>query len=392
MQKLRLTRRSALLSGAAAGASILTTGFAANRSSKNTILIAGATGVVGHTALEHFTAQPNWDVIAVSRSQPLFEGAYHHVALDLTDEDGCRQVIGQMSDITHVVYAALHDRRGPVSDVAQRDELDTNTQMLRNLVEPLRDRARNLKNVTILQGTKAYGVHIEPFDAPAKERWPRKNHDNFYFLQEDYLKEVQQRQSWAWTIFRPQIIFGFSIGKSMNLIPVIGALAAIRREEGRLMGYPGKSNSVLEATDARLLARAFEWAGTADEARNEIFNVTNGDIFIWPHVWPAIANALNVDVGPDNPLIIADYFRQKGHIWDEIVKKHSLIPISLSEFVGQSDVYADVGLTYAAGANKPGLLSTIKIRQSGFQAALDTEDAFRYWFDLYAQRGFLPKV
>ena len=34
------------------------------------ILIAGATGVVGHTALEHFAASGEWEAIAVSRHKP----------------------------------------------------------------------------------------------------------------------------------------------------------------------------------------------------------------------------------------------------------------------------------------------------------------------------------
>ena len=29
---------------------------------------------------------------------------------------------------------------------------------------------------------------------------------------------------------------------------------------------------------------------------------------------------------------------------------------------------------------------------TGFSDCLDTEDAFRFWFDRYAERGILPKV
>ncbi len=392
MKTLLLTRRSALINASAVATSTLLPGPALGQVRGNKILIAGATGVVGHTALEHFAALSGWDVVAISRSKPQYNAAYTHIVVDLTDEVRCREVFGQMSDITHVVYTALHDRAGPIKDRQADVQLDTNYRMLRNLLEPLKVTAKNLKSVIILQGTKAYGVHIQPFKAPAKERWPRFDHDNFYFLQEDYLKDAQIGQSWGWTVFRPQTIFGFAVGKSMNLIPVIGALAAICREEGKPLVFPGTSNSVLEATDSRLLARAFEWAGIEEEARNEIFNIANGDIFIWPHVWPSIADALKIETVEGEPFLVHQYFKDKANVWDEVVQKHGLLPLTLSELVGQSDFFSDVGFTFAAQQSMPGLVSTIKIRQAGFHEYFDTEDAFRYWFDLYAERGLLPKV
>ena len=56
---------------------------------KHTILIAGASGVVGKAATEHFAAQPDVQVLALSRRPfPLPEGAIH-VPLDLTDANAC---------------------------------------------------------------------------------------------------------------------------------------------------------------------------------------------------------------------------------------------------------------------------------------------------------------
>jgi nucleoside-diphosphate-sugar epimerase len=228
--------------------------------------------------------------------------------------------------------------------------------------------------------------------APAKERWPRFEHKNFYWAQEDYIRERQAGQQWHWTIFRPQIIFGYSIGSAMNLIPAIGALAAICREENRPMGFPGTSSSVLEAADARLLARAFEWAATADAGHDDTFNITNGDVFIWPNVWPAIAAALNVETEPGNAVSLRDLFRDKASVWDEIVRKHGLRPLRLHELVGRSDFYADMGFNFGADRSGPGLVSTIKIRQRGFGECLDTEDAFAYWLNRYIEQGVLPPV
>ncbi len=62
------------------------------------------------------------------------------------------------------------------------------------MVEPLDRPGGALRHVTIMQGGKAYGVHIHPQIAvPARERWPRDPHENFYWLQEDFLRERQAK-------------------------------------------------------------------------------------------------------------------------------------------------------------------------------------------------------
>jgi uncharacterized protein YbjT (DUF2867 family) len=55
-----------------------------------TVLVAGATGLVGYAALKHFTQAPDIDVIAVSRRRP--PGVVvRHLALDLTNPAACRE-------------------------------------------------------------------------------------------------------------------------------------------------------------------------------------------------------------------------------------------------------------------------------------------------------------
>jgi nucleoside-diphosphate-sugar epimerase len=83
----------------------------------------------------------------------------------------------------------------------------------------------------------------------------------------------------------------------MDLIPPLGVYAAMMREQGRALDYPGGAARVSQAVDADLLARAIGWAGEAEAARNEAFNVTNGDVFTWEGVWPAISDALEMKPG-----------------------------------------------------------------------------------------------
>ena len=50
----------------------------------STVLVVGASGVIGDAAVMRFAAAPGWSVIALSRRKPF--GAARHFALDLADE------------------------------------------------------------------------------------------------------------------------------------------------------------------------------------------------------------------------------------------------------------------------------------------------------------------
>ena len=48
-----------------------------------------------------------------------------------------------------------------------------------------------------------------------------------------------------------------------------------------------------QACDVRVLARAFEWAGSESgsaAAANTAFNITNGDTMVWTALYPKIAD------------------------------------------------------------------------------------------------------
>jgi hypothetical protein len=55
----------------------------------------------------------------------------------------------------------------------------------------------------ILQGTKAYGVHLHPIPIPAREDAPRDDHENAFFLQEDYIETKAAERELFYTGLRP---------------------------------------------------------------------------------------------------------------------------------------------------------------------------------------------
>jgi len=357
---------------------------------RNTILIAGASGVVGRAALRHFTDAGDCSVIGLSRRRPALPGSFRHLALDLREADACRQAAADLAGVTHLVYAALHEQPGLIAGWREGDQMRTNETMLRNLLDAL-EQAKSLRHVTLLQGTKAYGVHLRPIAVPAREGWPRDAHENFYWLQEDLLRTRAAKHEFDFTIWRPQVVFGEALGVAMNVLPVIGAYAAICREEGRPFAFPGGPAYVLEAVDARLLARAMAWGMTAPAARNETFNITNGDVFAWPNVWPAITDALGMPEAAPEPFSLARFLPGKAAVWDRIVRKHDLLPLKLADMLGESHHYADY--LFALGAKStpsPKIVSTIKLRQAGFGDCIDTEDMFRDWFTILQRNRVLP--
>jgi nucleoside-diphosphate-sugar epimerase len=353
-----------------------------------TVLVAGATGLVGYAALKHFVRQPDTRVIALSRRVPTGFGGLH-IALDLTDPAACEAAAEALTGVTHLVYAALFELPGLIEGWRAEHQIVTNDRMLRNLLGTLLRVAPKLRHVTLLQGTKAYGSHVRPIRVPAREgRSDMREQPNFYWHQESYLREAQAGRDWSFTILRPVLIIGEAIGGAMNLIPALGAHAAVMRERGPILPYPGGAERVSQAVDADLLARVIAWSGEAAAARNETFNVTNGDVFTWPNIWPAIADAVGMEAGPDEPFLLQSL--SPGD-WDRVRTLYGLVSPGLTEFVGLSLEYADYQMRYGhTETGAPSIVSTIKLMQAGFTEVIDTETMFRNWFGVFQKQRLLP--
>ncbi len=101
------------------------------------VVVAGASGLVGYAALKHFTQSPETGVIALSRRPPPGPTAARHLALDLTDPTACREAADSLRDTTHLVYTALFELPGLVEGWRNERQIETNRRMLSNLLDPL---------------------------------------------------------------------------------------------------------------------------------------------------------------------------------------------------------------------------------------------------------------
>ncbi len=356
-----------------------------------TVLIAGALGLVGRAALEEYESR-GVEIVALARRRPDFPTRARFLSVDLADREQTLATLGALRGVTRVVYAALFEKPELGKGWLEADQIATNEAMLRNTLDALEPANPDLRHMAVLQGTKAYGVHLGQMPIPGKERAPRHIHPNFYWAQEDLLRARRAAgASWRFTILRPQAVIGFALGSAMNMLSALGCYAAICRELGFPLTYPGSGQRVTEVTDARLLARAIAWAGDNAQgaAADETFNVTNGDVILWQDLFPQVAERFGMKMGPPHPMSLAVLMADKGPVWQRIAERHQLKPYGLETLIGSSWQFAD--FAFARPGQTSSLLSTVKIRQAGFADCIDSADMLDQWLERLQRERVLPR-
>ena len=192
---------------------------------------------------------------------------------------------------------------------------------------------------------------------------------HFYYAQQDWLAERRRGRAWSWSALRPHAVLGYATGSAMSLLNVLGVYGAICRELGRPMDFPGKPGAFTAAyqmTDARLLARAVVWAATEPACADRAFNVTNGDLVRWRHLWPRIAAALDVEPGPVRAMRLEEAMADKEPLWRDMVRRHGLRPHRLAEIAGWR--FGD----FVFHSDYDHVSNLTRARQAGWCESLDT--------------------
>ena len=347
-----------------------------------TVLIAGAHGLIGRALIEQLEADPATDIIGLGRRGGAI-GRARIIAVDLLDRAACMATLGRLSGVTHIIFAAWTPRDSRAAEVAP------NLDMLRNLMDAVSPAALGLAHVTLLQGGKAYGSHLGGFMTPALESDPRHMPPNFYYDQEDYLSGLQAEANWAWTVFRPTVVYGLAIGNPMNVTTVIGAYAAISQELGLPLRFPGseRAYTVLnQAVDAGLIGRAIRWAGEEPRARNQIYNITNGDLFRWSRMWPHIARHFGIATAEPQRFPLAEFMADKEPLWTRLVARHGL----------QTTPYRDVVAwpfgEFVLQREFDHVLDTTKLRDHGFDGYESTYRMFDRQIDQMREQRVIPSL
>ena len=138
----------------------------------------------------------------------------------------------------------------------------------------------------------------------------------------------------------------------------------------RFPGNEGCFTSLYQAVDAGLLARASVWAATEPDCANQAFNITNGDCYRWASLWPRIAELFEMEAGGVQELRLAELMPPRAPVWDELVERHDLKRHAMDALA--SWPFAD--LIFSLSWDD--VSSTVKARNHGFHAAMDTESMF----------------
>ncbi len=180
--------------------------------------------------------------------------------------------------------------------------------MLKNFLEALTITGieKKLKRVILTIGAKYYGVHLGPPKNPMEESDPRIDQPgrppNFYYYQQDILKDAAQGKSWDWVVTAPNDVIGVAKGNFMNLTTSLGLYAAITTELGQDLAFPGSESFYTRFdsfTYSPLHAQFNLWAALEPKCSNQLFNVVNGDAESWQNLWPKVAKRFGTKVPPD---------------------------------------------------------------------------------------------
>ena len=331
-----------------------------------TALVAGASGIVGRGVAQQLQAA-GWRVLCASRTGGGGLEGTEGLALDLMDPQACARALAAHPGITHLFFSAYQQAANRAAEVAP------NLAMLRNVVEAASASCPGLRKVVLVTGAKFYGIQWGATRTPCRESDPRQLGPNFYYDQEDFLRQAQRGQRWSWCNLIPPFVSGYAVGNPMNLVLGIGLYAAVCREQGLPLRFPGSARayeSLHQIADARQIGDAAVWAAGSDAAVNEAFNVTNGDPARWSRTWPQIAALFGMEAAEPKTLPLADVMPQQAAVWQRLAQRAGLQALDVSGVVNWAWV------DYMLRMEHDVVLETGKIRRAGFHACIPTDAVF----------------
>ena len=342
-----------------------------------TALIAGVSGIAGSNLARHLLRR-GWQVSGLARRPPTDIEGLQPVAADLLDGAGLRNALDALRP-SHVFITTW------LRQATEAENIRVNAAMVRNLLDAVHP-GGSVEHVALVTGLKHY---LGPFEAygkgslpatPFREEQPRLDLENFYYAQEDEVFAAAMRDGFGWSVHRPHTIIGYAIGNAMNMGVTLATHATLCHETGRPFLFPGSAmqwNGLTDMTDARMLARHLEWAAITPAARNQAFNVVNGDIFRWNWMWGRLADWFGLEPAPfpgqGTPL--EQQLADAAPRWADIARRHGLAEPDLNRLASAWHTDADLGRPIEV------VTDMSKSRRLGFLDYQATDEAF---FDLFA--------
>ncbi len=344
---------------------------------KRTALVVGITGIGGRHVARELLAN-GWNVIGLSRRASHDLPDVRHIAADLLDPAALQTALAAVAP-THVFITTW------MRQETEAENIRVNAALVRNLLDALSPK-KSVRHVALVTGLKHYLGPFEAYassgtlpDTPLRESQPRLPLENFYYAQEDEVYAAAERDRFTWSVHRPHSIIGLAVGNAMNMGTTLAVYATLCKETGRPFKFPGSEaqwKGLTDVTDARMLAKQLVWAADTDAAKNEAFNIVNGDLFRWSWLWPKLAGWFGVEAagysGQVAPLEVA--MAQDAPLWREIATRHGLAEPKLERLASAWHTDLDLGRPLEV------MTDMANSRRLGFAAYQATDSSF---FDLF---------
>ncbi|EKG11792.1 hypothetical protein MPH_11288 [Macrophomina phaseolina MS6] len=359
--------------------------------------VTGCNGVSGNAIVEHLVrcSKKEWSkIIVTSRSRPPLlwpDPRLEFIPIDFLDPaEGIVELIrSHCRYVTHAFFTSyVH-----VDNFSELKE--KNIPLFKNFLDAITTVSPNLK--------RHYGCHLGPVEIPVCESLPRckDNGDNFYYEQEDYLREKQVGSRWYYNVIRPHAIVGYAphaTGMSQALTAAIYLLVC--KEDGDPGAFPGSAfifDHFDDCSYAPSLADLSVWASTQEHCANEDFVHCNGDVYMFRYFWPHLAayfgvkapdstfpKSGNVRKGHASEISMVEWASNKRHIWERICRKYGG---KVEAFDWGTWAFFD----WSLGKTWVTVASTAKARKFGWTRIDNSYDAWIDTFRSFANAGILPQ-
>jgi nucleoside-diphosphate-sugar epimerase len=353
---------------------------------KKTALIVGVTGIVGRNLAEELIAEGGWEVYGMAR-RPGERAGVTGIAVDLQDAAAVKAALKDLKP-THVFLSVW------LRQPTEAENIVVNAGMVKNVLDAV-SAAGTVEHVALVTGLKHY---LGPFESYGKGKMPatpfresqgRLEVENFYYAQEDEVFAAAARDGYGWSVHRPHTIIGYAVGNAMNMGTTLAVYASVCKELGKPMVFPGSSvqwNSLTDMTDAKVLAKQLVWASVSKAARNEAFNVVNGDVFRWSWMWKEIAGWFGVEAeeleGEGIPL--EKQLADAGPVWEAMAAKYGLVESDVKVLASAWHTDADLGRPLEV------VTDMSKSRRLGFLVFAATDESFFALFERLRADRVIP--
>ena len=347
-------------------------------------MVVGSTGVVGQNLARHLLTR-GWTVLGLSRGAQVVEGV-HGLSADLQDATAVRAVLAEQRP-TDVFLSAW------IRHQTEAENVRVNGAIIEHVFAALEHAP--LQHAALITGTKQYLGPFESYgqtaaETPFREDTPRLPGENFYYTQEDVLFAAAARGGFSWSVHRPHTIVGYAVANAMNMGSTLAVYATLCRERDEQFVFPGSAaqwNFITDVTDARLLAEHLEWAAITPAARNQAFNVVNGDVFRWRWLWPHLAAYFGVRwqaPSSETPAPLEPRMDFAKSAWQQLAAKHHLRESEVSRLASWWHTDGDLGRTIEC------VNSMSKSRRLGFETYQETPQSFFDLFDRMKSERLIP--